>query len=109
QQDSWRVAHDARPRLRARFTTMLTPTPLPRTPALTTILFEAVHEEGFETGYGRCHVMSAPHPYPFTSRKAASGFAALMCDRHGYDGYRLHTPGYVPPPRAVFDDSEIPF
>ena len=32
-----------------------------------------------------------------------------MCDRYGYDGYRLDTPGFVPPPRPVFDDSEIPF
>ncbi|MBI0538733.1 hypothetical protein D9599_24545 [Roseomonas sp. KE2513] len=82
---------------------------LPRPPALTTVVFEDVHEEGFEGLYGRCHVTTSCHPYRFASRAAASRFANAMCDRYGYDGYRLDTPGFVPPPRPVFDDSEIPF
>lgn len=82
---------------------------LPRPPALTAIVFEDVHEEGFEGFYGRCHVKTSCHPYHFASRTAAGRFANAMCDRYGYDGYRLNTPGFVPPPQPVFDDSEIPF
>ena len=78
-------------------------------PVLTTIVWETIHEEGFQGLYGRCHLTSSCHPYRFTSREAASRFAAAMCDRHGYDGYRLHTPGYVPPLMTMFDDCEIPF
>ena len=81
----------------------------PRPPALTTVVFEAVHEEGFMGFYGRSYIFLIPHPYQFVSRKAASGFAAAMCDRHGYDGYRLRTPGHVPPPRPVLDNSGFPF
>ena len=92
-------------------TSLLASTALPRPPPLTTVIFENVHEEGFEGLYGRCHVMRSCHPYRFATRTAASRFASTMCDRYGYDGYRLATPGYVPPPRRlpVFDDSEIPF
>ena len=86
-------------------------TALTRPPVLTTVVFEAVHEEGVEGLYGRCHVVRVSHPYRFASRAAAGRFASAMCDRHGYDGYHLDTPGLVPPPRAlpVFDESEIPF
>ncbi|QDJ12276.1 hypothetical protein HVPorG_03922 (plasmid) [Roseomonas mucosa] len=82
---------------------------LPHPQPLTTLVFEAIHEEGYQGSYGRCHSMSVRHPYLFVSRKAAAAFGALMCDRYGYDGYRLHTPGYVPPPLTMFDDCEIPF
>ncbi|MDU7519885.1 MAG: hypothetical protein E7K72_00590 [Roseomonas mucosa] len=82
---------------------------LPRPPALTTVVFEDVHEEGREGLYGRSYVMTSCHPYRFASRAAAGRFANAMCDRCGYDGYRLSTPGFAPPPQPVFDDSEIPF
>lgn len=88
---------------------MLATPALPQSRPLTILRFEVVHEEGFQGTYGRCHLTSVAHPYPFVSRKAAAAFGALMCERHCYDGYRLHTPGYVPPPVAVFDDCEIPF
>ena len=81
----------------------------PRPLALTTVFFEAVDEKGYIGFYGRSYIYLIPHPYPFVSREAAGRFAAAMCDRHGYDGYRLRTPGHVPPPRPVLDECEIPY
>ena len=31
-----------------------------------------------------------------------------LCDRHGCDGFRLHTPGYVPPPLGI-SEADVPF
>ena len=83
----------------------------PRPHALTTIIWDTIHEEGFQGLYGRCYHTSSCHPYRFASREAAGRFAAAMCERLGYDGYRLDTPGHRPPPfpAVMFDDCEIPF
>ena len=82
-------------------------TALPRPLALTVVFFEVIDEEGRMGSYGRSHLSFVQHPYQFVSREAAGGFAAAMCDRHGYDGYRLVTPGYAPP-QPVFDNNEFP-
>ena len=86
------------------------PTALTRPPALTTIVVEDVHEVGFVGSYGRCHLLTACHPYRFVSREAAGRFAAVRQERGHCDGFRLHTPGFAPPrPLPTFDESEIPF
>ncbi|UFN49141.1 hypothetical protein LPC08_00375 [Roseomonas sp. OT10] len=86
------------------------PNVLTRPPALTTIVFEDIHEEGIIGSYGRCHLLTTCHPYRFVSRQAAGRFATVLCERGHCDGFRLHTPGFVPPkPLHTFDDSEIPF
>ncbi|MHB0698268.1 hypothetical protein [Roseomonas mucosa] len=83
---------------------------LPRPRALTTIVFEDVHEEGFQGAVGRRHLLTACHPYRFVSREAAGRFAAALYGRGHCDGFRLHTPGFaLPRPLPTFDDSEIPF
>ena len=91
-------------------TTPLASGALPRPRALTTIVFEDVHEEGFQGAVGRCHLLTACHPYRFVSREAAGRFAAALYGRGHCDGFHLHTPGFaLPRPLPTFEDSEIPF
>ena len=82
----------------------------PRSPALTTVVFEDGDEESRDGVLGRRRVGATCHPYRFVSRRAAARFADVLCDRHGHDGYRLETPGFVPPqPAPVFSAEELPY
>lgn len=77
-------------------------------PALTALVLQTVDEEGHPGVVGTSHVWESTHPYRFVSRRAAAAVGVLMCDRHGCDGFRLHTPGYTPPALGI-SESEIPF
>lgn len=82
---------------------------LPRAIALTTLVYQDYHEEGFQGVIGRCHVSSSVHPYAFVSREAAARLGNLRALQDHCDSFHLHTPGYVPPPPPDFDDAELPF
>lgn len=84
---------------------------IPPRPTLTMLILQVVDEEGHPGVAGTSYVFESIHPYRFVSRQAAAAVGTMMCDRHGCDGFRLHTPGYVPPPVPTpgFDDSGMPF
>lgn len=75
---------------------------------LTVLILQVVDEEGHPRVVGTIHVLESTHPYRFVSRRAAAAVGILMCDRHGCDGFRLHTPGYVPPPLEI-SEADLPF
>ena len=78
-------------------------------PALTVLVLQTVDEEGHPGVVGTSHVWESTHPYRFVSRQAAAAIGSLLCDRCGCDGFRLHTPGYEPPPSPEIGESDIPF
>ena len=81
---------------------------VPPRPALTVLVLHMVDEEGHPGVIGRCHVLEHAHPYRFVSRRAAAAIGNLLCDRHGFDGFRLHTPGHAAPPLEI-SETDVPF
>lgn len=78
-------------------------------PVLTVLVLQTVDEEGHPGIVGTSYVGESTHPYRFVSRRAAAAVGGLLCDRCGYDGFRLHTPGHEPLPAPEISDSDIPF
>lgn len=87
---------------------MTEPVAAPPRPVLTTLILQVADEEGHPGVVGTSHVLESTHPYRFVSRQAAAAIGTLMCDRHGCDGFRLHTPGYVSPPLGI-SEADVPF
>lgn len=80
---------------------------VPPRPVLTVLILQVADEEGHPGVVGISHVRESTHPYRFVSRRGAAAVGTLMCDRHGCDGFRLHTPGYVPSPEI--SEADLPF
>ena len=81
---------------------------VPPRPVLTVLILQVADEEGHLGVVGTSHILESTHPYRFVSRQAAAAVGILMCDRHGCDGFRLHTPGHVPPPLEI-SEADVPF
>ena len=82
---------------------------VPPRPVLTVLVLQVADEEGHLGVVGMSYVRESTHPYGFVSRQAAAAVGSMLCDRHGCDGFRLHTPGFEPPTAPGISDSDIPF